>query len=179
MFSATVICGNSASDWNTMPKSRRFAGTCVTSLPANTTLPEVGVSRPAMIRSSVVLPQPDGPRKQTSLPSGTLRSTLSTAVAPLKRFVTDCKVRWVMAIPFAWRGSRETRTSKRDTFVADQFFEHPDQREIDRDDEPREREHGRIERRHRAAVQPHRQRHRVDAVQEERHREFVERDDER
>ena len=75
MFCATVMCGNSASDWNTMPKSRRLAGTCVRSRPANVSVPAVGVSRPAMIRISVVLPQPDGPRKQTSLPSGTDRST--------------------------------------------------------------------------------------------------------
>ena len=35
--------------------------------------------RPAIIRSDVVLPQPDGPRKATSSPFGTSRSRPSTA----------------------------------------------------------------------------------------------------
>ena len=37
-------------------------------------------SRPAITRSSVVLPQPEGPRKQTSLPFSTSSETLSSAV---------------------------------------------------------------------------------------------------
>src|ERR1700761_7886214 len=139
MFCATVMCGNSASDWNTMPKSRWFAGTRVMSRPAKWMLPEVGVSRPAIIRSSVVLPQPDGPRKHTSLPSGTLRSTLSTAYAALKRLVTACKVRWVIECSSkkasAQRELKRGRGwSKSHAFVADQLFKQPDQREVDRDD---------------------------------------------
>jgi hypothetical protein len=35
--------------------------------------------KPAMIRSIVVLPQPDGPRNVTNSPSATLRSTSRSA----------------------------------------------------------------------------------------------------
>src|SRR5262245_26282137 len=43
-------------------------------------LPPLCVSSPAMMRSSVVLPQPDGPRKQTNSPCATARSMSSSAV---------------------------------------------------------------------------------------------------
>src|SRR3954447_20608093 len=103
-------------------------------------LPELGVSSPAIIRNSVVLPQPDGPRKHTSLPSGTLRSTLSTACAAPKRRVTACKVRWVIGCSSkvtSCAGSAVGRAARSqcDPFVADQLFEQPDQRKIDRDDD--------------------------------------------
>lgn len=42
--------------------------------------PRVGYSSPAIIRSMVVLPQPDGPMKQTISFSRRSRETLSTAV---------------------------------------------------------------------------------------------------
>src|SRR5580704_1728435 len=127
-----------------MPKSRWFAGKCVMSRPAKFTLPELGVSSPAIMRNKVVLPQPDGPRKQTSLPSGTLRSTWSTAYAALKRLVTACNVRCVMRGSCWARIAKESKQQhvrhrgallKRDAFVANQLFEQPDQREIDCDDE--------------------------------------------
>jgi hypothetical protein len=41
--------------------------------------PLVGISRSATARSSVVLPQPDGPMKETNSPRATLRSTLRKA----------------------------------------------------------------------------------------------------
>src|SRR5712692_1289786 len=41
--------------------------------------PELGCSRPAIIRSSVVFPQPDGPRSTRNSPSRVTRSTPSTA----------------------------------------------------------------------------------------------------
>ena len=44
-------------------------------------------SRPAITRSSVVLPQPEGPRKQTSLPLSTSSETSSSAVNAPKRLV--------------------------------------------------------------------------------------------
>ena len=59
MFSRTVSQGNSVYDWNTIPRSAPGA---VTGEPSSTTRPVVGVSRPATMRSSVDLPQPDGPR---------------------------------------------------------------------------------------------------------------------
>src|ERR1700722_4489358 len=50
--------------------------------------PEVGVSRSAMTRSSVVLPQPEGPMKETNSPFATLRLALSrawTALSPVSK----------------------------------------------------------------------------------------------
>ncbi len=52
-----------------MPKSRWFGGSAEMSRPAWRMRPEVWMSSPAIARSSVVLPQPEGPRKQTNSPS--------------------------------------------------------------------------------------------------------------
>jgi len=49
-------------------------------LPFTVTLPEVGFSNPAIIRSVVVLPAPFGPRKPWISPGCTSRVTPSTAV---------------------------------------------------------------------------------------------------
>ena len=43
-------------------------------------LPGSGSSSPAMIRSSVVLPDPDGPNRATNSPVATLRLTSFSAV---------------------------------------------------------------------------------------------------
>jgi hypothetical protein len=45
----------------------------------NRMLPESGKSRPAIIRKSVVLPEPDGPSKATSSPSSISSETFSRA----------------------------------------------------------------------------------------------------
>src|SRR5690348_9487635 len=42
--------------------------------------PEVGVSRPAIMRNVVVLPQPEGPSRAKKVPCGTSRSSDLTAV---------------------------------------------------------------------------------------------------
>ena len=44
--------------------------------------------KPAIIRSKVVLPQPDGPSRNESLPAGISRFTPSTATVSPKRRVT-------------------------------------------------------------------------------------------
>ena len=49
-------------------------------LPAMTTSPAVARSSPAIMRRVVVLPQPDGPSRQTTSPAATDRSTSLTAV---------------------------------------------------------------------------------------------------
>src|SRR3954470_17269299 len=49
------------------------------SLPASVMLPELGVSRPATMRSVVVLPQPEGPSRAKNEPRGTSRSRSRTA----------------------------------------------------------------------------------------------------
>src|ERR1700685_2339816 len=51
-----------------MPMSRLAAGIRETSLPSTVTEPESAASKPARMRSAVVLPQPDGPSSATSSP---------------------------------------------------------------------------------------------------------------
>src|SRR5437879_4270946 len=47
--------------------------------------PESGETRPAMILSNVVFPQPEGPRRATKSPDSTVRLIpLSTALGPFK-----------------------------------------------------------------------------------------------
>ena len=62
--------------------SRFFAGTSLTSRSPIRMLPAVISSSPATIRSSVVLPQPDGPTSTIRAPSGISRSTARTASVP-------------------------------------------------------------------------------------------------
>src|SRR3569623_386970 len=61
----------------------------MTSSPSMVMLPALGVSKPPIMRSSVDLPEPDGPSRHTSSPSPTVRLKLSTArTSPEKSFVT-------------------------------------------------------------------------------------------
>src|SRR5580765_2373700 len=56
------------------------------SRPACSMRPAVCVSRPAMMRSKVVLPQPDGPRKQTNSPRSIARWMSRSAWKPPNDF---------------------------------------------------------------------------------------------
>src|SRR5690349_14894056 len=67
MFFSTVIQGNSAYSWNTMPRSGPGAPT---SRPSTRILPELGSEKPATALSRVDLPQPEGPSRQTNWPCG-------------------------------------------------------------------------------------------------------------
>src|SRR5882672_3688623 len=58
------------------------------SRPPIRTQPESGASRPATTRSSVDLPQPDGPSSTTNSPSRALSERRSTATLSPKRLVT-------------------------------------------------------------------------------------------
>ena len=49
--------------------------------------PTSGRTKPAIMRSVVVLPQPDGPRREKNSPSSTRSETSSTASVSPKRFV--------------------------------------------------------------------------------------------
>src|SRR5436190_22545160 len=71
-----------------MATSRFSGGRLFITLPATTTSPLETLSSPAMTRRVVVLPQPDGPRRQTTSPAATDRSTSLTAVKEPKRLVT-------------------------------------------------------------------------------------------
>ncbi|SCM75769.1 hypothetical protein KL86PLE_30216 [uncultured Pleomorphomonas sp.] len=58
-----------------MATPRSEGGVSVTSAPSMAMRPEVVSSRPAISRSKVDLPQPDGPTKTTNSPLSTSRST--------------------------------------------------------------------------------------------------------
>jgi len=58
------------------------------SRPVSSTRPMSGSSNPAIIRSEVVLPHPDGPSIEKNSPRPTVMVTSSTATVSPKRFVT-------------------------------------------------------------------------------------------
>ena len=65
------MCGNRAYCWKTVFTLRSCGGTRWTRrLPSSITRPAVGCSNPAIILSSVVLPQPDGPSSEKNSPAG-------------------------------------------------------------------------------------------------------------
>src|SRR5205085_10151178 len=66
-------------DWNTIAMPRAAGGRAVTSRPPMQTVPEVGASRPAMMRSVVDLPQPEGPSSTQNEPASTSNEMPSSA----------------------------------------------------------------------------------------------------
>src|SRR5437667_193924 len=88
MLSKTLRCGNRARLWKTMPRLRSRGSQSVTRASPMKMSPAVGVSRPAIMLSVVVLPQPDGPTSTTNSPSGTARSMASTARVEAKSLVS-------------------------------------------------------------------------------------------
>src|SRR4051794_31411330 len=75
-----------------MPTLRWLGLRCVTSRPPTTIVPEVGSSKPATMRSTVVLPQPDGPRKEMNSPVATSRLKSCTTVVWPK----DLRTCWIL-----------------------------------------------------------------------------------
>ncbi len=66
-----------------MPILRWFGFKGTMSLPSMRIAPLVGVSKPATMRSTVVLPQPDGPSSETNSPLSMFRlKSLTTRVGP-------------------------------------------------------------------------------------------------
>ena len=92
MFSATESVGYMTGYWKTMPMLRVAVGSAVTSRSPNRMRPDVGRSRPAIIRINVVLPQPDGPSRQVTSASAKRMSMSSTAVKWPNCFVTRSTV---------------------------------------------------------------------------------------
>src|SRR5437763_1383731 len=80
-----------------MPMLRRRGGTCTlrsgaaTSSPPIEIVPAVGCSRPAMQRSVVVLPQPEGPSSTTISPAAIRKLTSSTAGRPTANCLRRCE----------------------------------------------------------------------------------------
>ena len=74
-----------------MAMSRLRAATSLTTLPLIATVPLLIDSRPAIMRSSVDLPQPDGPTKTTNSPSSISRSTdLTAVIEPPPNVLLNC-----------------------------------------------------------------------------------------
>src|SRR5712664_1174350 len=88
-FSSTVRHGNSTGSWNTIPTLRLGP---LTRRPSSSTLPEDADRRPPRIRSSVVLPQPEGPTIVTNSPSAT--SSVTSASARIRE---PARVRYVFS----------------------------------------------------------------------------------
>src|SRR5438105_1578724 len=86
MLLRTFMCGYNAKSWNTKPMSRCDARLNVTSSPSSRTLPDDGSSSPAIMRSVVVLPQPEGPSSTKHSPSAMVNEDARTAVKSPKRF---------------------------------------------------------------------------------------------
>ena len=68
---------------------RARGGRSVTTRPPMRTSPSLGGSSPAIMRSSVVLPQPEGPSKTRNSPSRDARSMPSTATTPSNRLLSS------------------------------------------------------------------------------------------
>ncbi len=88
MFSATVISGNSARFWKISAVGRLFGPMPAMSWPPIRTAPSVGSRKPETVRRIVVLPQPDGPRKEKNSPLLMLSVASLTAVKSPNRMVT-------------------------------------------------------------------------------------------
>src|SRR5688572_16855145 len=83
-----------------MPMSRLCTGRSVMSRPATWTRPESGSSKPAIMRSDVVLPQPDGPSREKNSPAAMSSVTPSTAsTRPSKVLVTLSSLMVAEVIP--------------------------------------------------------------------------------
>lgn len=67
---------------------RRLGATPAMLLPPIAMSPPSGAMNPAIMRNSVVLPHPEGPRIEKKLPWATLKDTESTAVCAAKRLTT-------------------------------------------------------------------------------------------
>ena len=81
--------GKSAYDWKTVLTGRLYGFLCVTSSVPMTMRPALGSSRPATIRSVVVLPQPEGPSRAKNDPDGIVKVRSSTALKLPNRLVTS------------------------------------------------------------------------------------------
>src|SRR2546428_11587513 len=70
------------------------------SCPSSTILPSVGCSKPAISRSVVVFPQPEGPRREKNSPPGMSSVIPSTAATSAKRFTRSTSSTWPLLMPW-------------------------------------------------------------------------------
>jgi hypothetical protein len=78
-LSSAVLCGNSSKLWNTMPMRWRTLRTSVSrvgsGMPSSSTRPPFRVSSALVQRSSVDLPEPEGPIRHITSPLLTCSET--------------------------------------------------------------------------------------------------------
>ena len=85
-----------------MPTLRFSIGTEVMSLPSNSTLPPAsGNSSPAMMRSMVVLPQPEGPSSTSVSPRAMSSVAGSSARVPSAKVLPQLSIRTAAPCPTA------------------------------------------------------------------------------
>jgi hypothetical protein len=82
---ATLAQGISVGSWKTKP-TRRLAAVGF-SPRGHSTAPLVGSLKPAMMRSAVDLPQPEGPSSVTNSPGHTSKSKRSSACTPFVKLL--------------------------------------------------------------------------------------------
>src|SRR6266513_331010 len=87
-----------------MPSPRAAGLIVVRSRPPRLIVPALGSTKPAIICSVVVLPQPDGPRSDTNSPFSTPRDSPSTTVTSPKHLVRDWSTRNDISAPL-WRAA--------------------------------------------------------------------------
>src|SRR5262245_32817004 len=80
------MCGHKVYFWKTIAVGRRLASIASTEASPMRMSPDVGCSNPAIMRSTVDLPHPDGPRIHINSPSSTCKVTPSTAFTVPKCF---------------------------------------------------------------------------------------------
>ena len=102
-------------DVNTVFTGRLCGGVVAMSAPSSRILPAVGCSNPAMRRSVVVLPQPEGPRSEKNSPPGISMSIRSTATTSSNRF-TSSSSRTSPGTEQMLRGPRAVRGARRHGF---------------------------------------------------------------
>ena len=92
MFSNTVMWRNKRIVLEHKPHAPIARGAVGSVFTVKKNVPESANSRPAIMRSSVVLPEPEGPSNATSSPDGISRFTLSSAVNWPNFLVIFCAV---------------------------------------------------------------------------------------
>ena len=82
------MCRNSAKCWKTNPTRRSCTLLAVSSTSPIRIWPSFGVSSPAIIRRTVLLPDPDGPSSAVIAPPGAVNDTSLTALNVPNRLVS-------------------------------------------------------------------------------------------
>ena len=98
---------------------RRCGGTAFMASPSMVMAPLSGVSKPAIMRSRVVLPQPDGPSSAKNSPRATSRLTSLTTVRPPKDLRMPDKRQKTHAPTIGFRAPRLRTYSARITSPTD------------------------------------------------------------